>query len=422
MVSNPVRVLLFSTLYPNTAQPNHGIFVENRLCHTVAQGGVEAVILAPVPFFPFSHAAFGRYGVYARVPESESRHGMAVLHPRYLVFPKMSDFTPWFLYRSALAAVRRLQSAGQSFDVIDAHYFYPDGVVAAMLGRALRIPVIITGRGSDLTLIARYPLAGRRIRWAISEASVVVAVCEDLRRRLLGMGADARHSVTLRNGVDMDNFSRGDRAAARAALGLKRFTLLSVGSLIRRKGHDIAIRALADLPDCDLLIAGSGPLRSELQHLATRVGVADRVRYLGEVRHAALSDIYRAADVMVLLSDREGWANVLLEAMACGTPVVATDVNGTSEVVRAPEAGVLMRARTPAALVDALGLLRRNMPDPAATSAYARRFDWTPTAQANKSLLISTANAGYAGRHSPRLLDGVWPYLALDAGVNIPQP
>ncbi len=411
-MSDVTRVLVFSTLYPNAAQPNHGVFVENRLRHTLALGGISASVVAPVPYFPFSHPMFGRYAHFAKVPEHEVRHGIDVVHPRYLVIPRLSRLTPYFLYRTALRLVRSMQKQGQNFDVIDAHYFYPDGVAAAWLGRKLEIPVVITGRGTDLTLIPKDAHALRKIQGAIAQSSAMITVCEDLRQHLLRLGAREDRTLTLRNGVDLQQFTPGDRNAARMQFASSRFTWVSVGSLIPRKGHHITIEALARSLDCNLLIAGSGPLRAELELLAGRLGVGHRVRFLGDVPHAALPSVYRAADVMVLASDREGWANVLLEAMACGTPVVATNINGTAEVVRAPAAGRLMTARTPEALLAAMSELRRNMPSSQATRAYAELFSWAQTANANKALLTDIGAAGYAGRHRPGLTDAARACIA----------
>ena len=400
------RVLVFSTLYPNAAQPNHGVFVENRLRATIAQGGIEATVIAPVPYFPLSHEFFGRYSTFARVPRREVRHGVEVWHPRYLVIPKVgSGYAPEALFRRGLALARRLQEAGQRFDVIDAHYFYPDGVAAARLGQALRLPVIITGRGTDLTLIPEQTGARRRILWAAQQASAMVTVCDDLRRRLVVLGAPADRIVVLRNGVDLLLFRPQDRADASTALGLDGFTLLCVGGLIPRKGLDLVLDALAKCPDYTLLIAGGGPQRAALEAQAKRLGVAGRVRFLGEVAHADLPSVYAAADVLVLASSREGWANVLLEAMACGTPVVATDVNGAGEVVRARAAGVLMSRRTPECLVEALDSLRHNMPSRLETRRYAEDFGWTRIGEANKALLKGAAAAGFEGRHAPGVLD-----------------
>ena len=391
------RVLVFSTLYPNAAQPNHGVFVDNRLRETLALGGLEATVVAPVPFFPFKQKAFGAYSTFARVPRHEKRRDLDVWHPRYLVVPKIGSlWTPEFLYRSALACVRRLQRDGQTFDVIDAHYFYPDGVAAIRLGRELGLPVVITGRGTDLTLIPQAPETRKLVVDAAARASAMVTVCEDLRQRLIVLGAAPERVITLRNGVDLDLFAPRDREAARAQHGLSGFVLLSVGGLIPHKSHHIAIEALPACPDCTLVIAGGGPMRAELEQLAAQLGVTDRVRFLGNTPHSQLPALYSAADALVLASEREGWANVLLEAMACGLPVLATDVNGTAEAVRAPEAGLLLPERSAASLVATLAKLRADLPRREDTRRYAEQFGWGPIARANRSLLTAVAAQGVA--------------------------
>jgi glycosyltransferase involved in cell wall biosynthesis len=391
------RILVFSTLYPNAAQPNHGVFVENRLLHTLALGGAEATVLAPVPYFPSGHPWFGRYAAFARAPRREVRNGLEIWRPRYLVAPKIgSAWAPELLYRAALRKVRALQAAGQRFDVIDAHYFYPDGVAAARLGRALRLPLVITGRGSDLTVIPGSVSARSQIQWASRQANALVTVCEDLRCRLVALGAPEARTLVLRNGVDLERFAPRDRHAARAALGVSGFVLLSVGGLIPRKGHDLTLKLLTRYPDCTLLIAGSGPLRTELEGLARRLGLAQRVRFLGEVAHTDLPSVYAAADLMVLASSHEGWANVLLESMACGTPVLATDVNGAAEAVQSPAAGRLAPERSVDCLARTLEELRRDLPSRDETRRYAEGFSWRQTAKANLALLNAVAKHGYA--------------------------
>ena len=395
-----LRALVFSTLYPNQAQPNHGVFVENRLRHTLAEGGIEATVLAPVPWFPFNHKIFGQYATYARVPRIETRHGLTVYHPRFPIIAKVGTrLTPRFLYQAARRALGQMGDV--KFDLIDAHYFYPDGVAAARLAEELNLPLLITGRGTDLTLIPQFPVERAQIQWAARKASALITVCEDLKDRLIELGEPASRIVTLRNGVDLQRFSLGDREAARRRLGLKGFTLLSVGSLIPRKGHDLIIAALAELPDAQLLIAGSGPMRTELERIAQEKVVTERVRFLGEIAHDALSEAYRAADIFILASSREGWANVLLEAMASGTPVVATNVNGTPEVLRDPALSVMVEQRSAASLADAVKRLRAHLPDRAAVRAYAEQFSWEETARANKALFLAAARHGFRDRFNP---------------------
>ena len=376
----PVRLLTFSSLYPNAAQPTHGVFVETRLRQLLASGQARSTVLAPVPWFPSAAPAFGAWSVFARAPMSELRHGISVHHPRFAVIPRVGmSLAPWLLFRAALPAARRLLAGGVRFDAIDAHYVYPDGVAAVWLGEALDRPVVITARGTDVNLIPNFAGPRRLIRAAIARAAALVAVSGALAEALGGLGARPDQVSVLRNGVDTSLFRPpADRAAARAALGLVGPTLISVGHLIARKGHDLAIAALADLPGWSLLIVGDGPERARLAALAARAGLASRVRLLGARPQAELPALYGAADVLVLASSREGWANVLLEAMACGTPAVASDIPGNPEVVRAPEAGRIV-TRTPAAIAAGVCDLSAAAPGRAATRAYAERFGWGPT-------------------------------------------
>ncbi|MDE2517590.1 MAG: glycosyltransferase [Rhodospirillales bacterium] len=377
----PLRLLIFSTLFPNAARPNHGVFVENRLRHLLASGTVEASVLAPVPWFPSRHPRFGDWARHAAVPYQEQRHGLTIHHPRYAVLPRIGmNVAPILLYRAALAGARRLIAAGARFDAIDAHYMYPDGVAAVWLGRALGVPVVVTSRGTDVNLIPRHAIPRRLIQGAIRDAAHLVAVSAALAEVLITLGAPAEKVTVLRNGVDTALFRPPvDRQATRAALGLDGPTLLSVGLLIERKGHHRVIEALRGLPGHTLLIAGEGPERAALEALAARLGVAGRVRFLGARPHAELPAIYGAADALVLASSREGWANVLLEAMACGTPVVASPIWGNPEVVREPAAGLIAAANTPAAIEEAVAALLAAPPARTATRAYAERFGWEET-------------------------------------------
>lgn len=376
-----IHLLTFSTLYPNAAQPNHGVFVENRLRHLVAGGGVESTVLAPVPWFPSRSTRFGAWCRYAASPRQEWRHGLRVYHPRFVSLPRIGMLSnPLTLYHAAKTAVGRLLRGGLSFDVIDAHYLYPDGVAAVWLARHLNKPVVITARGSDTSLLPRHAIPRRLIRDAIADADALIAVSAGLKEGLVSLGTPPERVTVLRNGVDLELFRPvANRTAVRAELNLDGPTLLSVGLLIERKGHHLIIEAMRDLPDHTLLIVGEGPDRQSLRTLAERCGVANRVRLLGSQPHADLPRYYSAADGLVLASSREGWANVLLESMACGTPVVASPAWGSREAVAAPEAGLVLSEVTPAAIaagVRQLFALPRNR---AATRQYAEGFSWHDT-------------------------------------------
>ncbi len=375
-----LRLLTFSTLYPNAARPNHGVFVENRLRHLVGSGQAASTVVAPVPFFPFDAPQFGDWAVNARAPSREERHGLTVLHPRYPVIPKIGmSAGPWLLYRAMLPPLRRLLASGPPVDAIDAHYLYPDGVAAVWLGRRLGVPVVLTARGTDVNDIPRHATPRRLIQGAMAGAAALIAVSAALKEAMVAMGAPEQKVTVLRNGVDTRLFRPpADRARLRARLGLGRPTLLSVGHLIERKGHHLVVQAMTALPGCELLVAGEGPERGRLTALIAARGLADRVRLLGARPHAEMAELYGAADALVLASSREGWANVLLELMACGTPVVATNIWGNPEVVRCRDAGVIVERSTEAIGAGA-GALLTHPPSRRSTRVYAEAFGWDET-------------------------------------------
>jgi len=375
----PVSILTVTTLFPNDVQPSHGIFVETRLRKLVASGMVDAHVLAPVPWLP-PLISYGAVGPLWKVPRHSARGGIAVEHPRYLVVPKIGmNIAPFTLYRAMHSQLKKLLASGIKVDLIDAHYFYPDGVAAVWLARAFDLPVVVTARGTDISLIPQFAFARKLIVEAARHADGVIAVCQALKDELVALGVPADRVSVLRNGVDLELFQPRDRLALRKAMAVDGFTLVSVGHLIERKGHHHAIEALTGLPDATLLIAGDGPERSALEALAARIGVAGRVRFLGVLAQSALCDVYNCADALVLASSREGWANVLLEAMACGTPVIASAVWGTPEVVASPDAGRLMPSLDANGVVEAATALRGALPERAATRKYAEGFDWQST-------------------------------------------
>jgi teichuronic acid biosynthesis glycosyltransferase TuaC len=384
-----LSILTATTLFPNDAKPAHGAFVAMRLEKLVASHEVAAEVLAPIPWIP----PFVRYPHVGRldlVPEKTMHGQTTVWHPRYLVVPKVGmTLAPRSLYRAMRRTLRRLLAEGRRFDLIDAHYFYPDGVAAVRLGREFGIPVVVTARGTDINLIPDYPTPRKMILDAAAQADGLITVCQALKDRMVELGVPESRVTVLRNGVDLVLFHPIGRAAARRELGFRRRTIGSVGWLIERKGHHHVIGALPKLPDTDLVIVGEGPERAALEQLAAKLGVANRVRFLGMMDQARLAQIYRGLDALVLASSREGWANVLLEAMACGTPVVASAVWGTPEVVADPAAGVLMKNLDADGVAEGVQQLFAALPDRAATRAYAEGFDWDATTKGQLALFHS---------------------------------
>jgi glycosyltransferase involved in cell wall biosynthesis len=353
-----MKLLTLTSLFPGSAAPRHGVFVRERMADYRTRYGAEIEVVAPVPYYP-RWLPGRRYAHFARTPREEEWGGFRVRHPRYLMIPKIGVPLQGLLYHSGVKDTVRRRLHEFRFDLIDAHYAYPDGFAAALLKQRLRVPLALTVRGTDVNLMPGYRSLRGQVRFALQSADAVIAVSKALAELAVQAGADPGRVVTLRNGVDPELFRPLDQDRCRRELELEpgRRVLASVGFLIPRKAQDVILRALSGFPEPErpmLLLAGDGPEEGRLRRLAGELGLSDQVRFLGGVEHGALAAIYSAADLSVLVSSREGWPNVLLESMACGTPVIASAVHGSVEVVANERVGLLLRERTPEALRAAI--------------------------------------------------------------------
>jgi glycosyltransferase involved in cell wall biosynthesis len=391
-----LKIITFSSLFPNAEQPSFGVFVENRLRHLLRDTDIEAQVIAPVPWFPFRHRMFGRYGALACVPAHEKRHGVNVFHPRFLVLPKIGmRLTPWFLARAAARQLRALQQTGFDPDLIDAHYLYPDGVAAAMLGREFGKPVVMTARGSDVTEIGRSQPFRTRILGAASQCSHIITVSNSLQEELTEIGVTTP-MTTLRNGVDAERFNILPGAPNKPN-GRDDFHIVFAGWLIRRKRADLVIKVADLLPGARVTLVGDGPERPALEALVQSLGLDDRVTFLGQQAPERMPEHLGGADVLMLPSEREGWANVLLEAMACGTPVVSNAVAGALDLVTVPEAGRLVRGQSAEAYADAVTDLIANHPGRDAVRRYAQQFGWREISMGQKAIFEAVVEE-FSGR------------------------
>ena len=381
-----LQVLAFTSLFPSVARPRHGIFVETRLRHLVRDAGVDARVIAPVPWFPFRSPAFGRYAQYAATPRRANREsGLSVSHPRYLMLPRLGvAVQPDSMARAALRDLAELRRAGWQPELIDAHYFYPDGVAAALLAERLRIPLVITARGTDVNVLGRLPGPARRILWAAQRAAAIIAVSTRLKQALVEIGVDESKIVVVRNGVDAELFRPEARSTARAHLGLPPSGRLAacVGNLVPEKGFALAVEALLGLEGFHLVIVGDGPCREELAQLARRIGVEQRVVFMPSMPQADLRHLYSSADVLLLTSTREGWPNVVLESLACGTPVVALDVGAVAEMLTDPLVGSIETTRDPAYLAHAVLRTLESAGSAQQIHEHAAGFDWASVSRA----------------------------------------
>lgn len=382
-----MKLLVLSSTYPSRTNPTLGIFVHERVRH-VAQH-VETVVVAPVPWFPANALVRGR--AVADTPTAEVRDGLSVYHPRFLCPPLVGKTLDAALYAASLGPFLRRLRRRFPFDLIDAHFTFPDGVAAAWLGCLFRRPVAVTVRGSHDLRHAGFRLRRRQIGFALRTAAHVIVVSRSLAAFAADLGAAPDKIRVIPNGVDSTRFFPSDREEARSRLDLSpdRVVLLGVGTLTESKGHRRLIELLPDLlsvrPKLLYVAVGNDTRRRDhrrqLEATVRRLGLEAHVWILGPRPQEEVRTWMAAADLFCLATRTEGWCNAIAEALACGLPVVTTDVGGNSEIVRHGHDGFLVpfwdRARFAAAVLAAL-----DAPwDREAIAARAARRSWHRVAE-----------------------------------------
>ncbi len=381
--SGRIDLVVFSSLFPSAARPGAGLFIRERMFR-VAQHRPLAVV-SPQPWFPGqSLIRLLRPGYRPQAPALEIQQGIRVYHPRFLSVPGLlRQFDGWSMALASFGMLRRLKQQGAQ--LIDAHFAYPDGEAATRLGRWLKLPVTITLRGTEVPH-SKNPVLRPRLARVLKDAARVFSVSTSLRRLAIELGTAAEKAEVVGNGVDIERFHPVERTAARQKyrLPMDAKVLISIGALVERKGMHRVIEVMPALlerhPDLHYVIVGGaspeGNNRVELDALVARLGLADRVHFLGPLPPDELKWPLSASDVFVLATRNEGWANVFLEAMACGLPVISTDVGGNAEVVCRDELGSIVPFGDAAALQQALDAALNKDWDRAAILEYAQANQW----------------------------------------------
>jgi glycosyltransferase involved in cell wall biosynthesis len=344
-------------------------------------------VIAPVPLLDYSRlGGSGSWGT--GFPRHYSDGAVEVFHPRWLYPPRGGWFNAVCLFLAALPCIIRIRRRFP-FQIIDAHFAHPEGIAAAMLASVLGLPFTVTLRGNE-TMHAGFRLRRLWIRWALCRAALVIAVSESLRQFAIGLGVRPERARTIPNGIDVSIYYPRDRTACRERLGLPagKRVILSAGYLIERKGHHHVIRAISSLRaagiDVLLWIVGGkgreGDYEAQLKTLVRESGLEDAVHFTGAVPAAALAEYMAAADVFCLASSREGWPNVVNEALGCGTPVVASDVGGVPDMLRSEEFGFVVPAGDSKALEEALASAVRKSWDRSAIAAWGQSRSWQAVA------------------------------------------
>ncbi len=378
------HIVVFTTLFPNTAQPGAGVFIRERMFRVAK--ALPLMVVAPVPWFPFQGLIrLFRPHFRPAPPYREIQDGIEVLHPRFFSIPGIfKSLDGIFLALSTLTLMRRLQRE-QRCDIIDSHFAYPDAYAASLLGKWLALPFTVTLRGTESRL-AKIPAFRKRMTLALQAAARIFSVSDSLRQVAISLGIPESRTEVVGNGVDTLKFHPIDKAEARIRLGLPPDSpvLVSVGGLVERKGFHRVIDCLPGLlehfPRLHYLIVGGpspeGDIGAQLRAQVARLGLESHVTFTGPMKSELLKAPLSAADVFVLSTRNEGWANVFLEAMACGLPVITTNVGGNAEVVCKPELGAIVPFDDQAALEQAIKAALERKWDRSKIIAHASENTW----------------------------------------------
>ncbi len=388
-----MNIAVVTSLYPVPARPFEGIFAARRWEGMLARGHAVRVVHA----LPWAPLPIGRYRALATAPAHEVRGGIPVERPRHLHVPGRPRGNAVRFARRALEALL----AGPRPDVVVCDYAWPASALAPLLraarwpGDPRRVPCVVNGRGSDVLQVAGEAGLGRDLGANLAQADGWCAVSQDLVDAMDRVAGGALHGWLVPNGVDMELFSPGERAAARRALGrTEEGTLVVVvGHLIERKDPLLALEAFnAGAPEgARLVFVGRGPLADAVAARAQELGLAGRVELVGERPPAELRDWYRAADALMLTSRREGRPNVVLEALASGTPVIATEAGGTGELLRDPR--WLARGREPRAVGALLGAVLAAPPTAEELRAVVEPLSWRASFETLERFLATAVAA-----------------------------
>ncbi|MDR6225544.1 glycosyltransferase family 4 protein [Desmospora profundinema] len=390
-----LNVMVISHMYPNPANPMSGIFVHNQV-KALAKEGVHLRVVSPIPHFPF----YPKWRNYRKFPTAATMAEIPIWYVPTWMFPGGFFFSAYgyFYYSSLFRVVSELWKASP-FDLIHCHTIYPDGYAGTLLKKTFGVPVITTIHGSDIRLYP-YKSVGvyQRTEKALRNSDHVVTVSERLKRDVQKWSTGVEVS-TIHNGFDPERFFPCAQQDARERLDQSPDgkIILFVGNLYKVKGLFDLLDAFAGLaqrhPDAQLVLVGDGPLRCDLIKRSREISIHDRVHFIGRRPYDEIPLWINASDVVTLSSLSEGLPSIVLEAMGCGKPVVATDVGGISEVVQHGKTGFLVPPRQPKELEQHLEIvlmdnegLNMDMGERAYTEAGA--FTWKRNAERMMDLYL----------------------------------
>ncbi|GAA0467091.1 glycosyltransferase family 4 protein [Parasphingorhabdus litoris] len=374
-MTNPLNILTLSTLFPNAASPNFGIFVERQTTELASRAEADVTVINPIGIPPLPLRGLEPYRALADLPEHELWRGLNVYRPRFPLIPKFGGSrNPERIAAALLPLVKKLHD-GKPFDLIDAEFFYPDGPAAMRLSNQLDIPFTVKARGADIHHWGRETKCLPQILAAADKASGLLAVSKALKQDMVDLGIESDKILVHYTGLDRHKFAPVDRSATKRKLDVHGPLFICAGALIQRKNQVLVIEAIQSIPDATLMLAGTGEEENAYRALADKLGVKNRVRFLGNVPHDDLPELVAAADIAILPSKSEGLANAWVEALSCGTPIIISEAGGARELLCSDTAGRIVEQKS-SAIVDAVKVLLKDKPEQEDVRATVSQFSW----------------------------------------------
>jgi len=354
-----LNILISSSIFPNKKEVTKGIYIFHQVKALSKYCNVKVV--ASVPYFP-GWIKSKKYDFYPKLPKKEIIDGLEVLHPRVSVIPKFGRSVYGFLYALCLyQPMKRLKRSFQP-DIIICYWAYPDGFANVLLANILKIPIILGGRGCDINDISDYRSKKLMVSWALKASDRVMAVSNAMKREMIKLGIPEEKIKVIPNGLD-NIFKSLDKKDARRLINLQpenkeQKIILYCGRFGPEKGLEYLIKAVKILYDRNvsfrLILVGDGQQKDQIKKLVISSGLAKRVQFKEEMPYDKMPALMNSSDIFCLPSIREGWPNVVMEALGCGIPVVASEVGGVPEILTSPEYGIMVPKQNYEELANAL--------------------------------------------------------------------
>lgn len=383
-----LNILLITNLFPNKMEPNRGIFIK--------QAGFELAqlcnlhVVAPVPFFPFKSRFLQKWSMYAEIEKKEVIDGLEVYHPRWLIIPKILASAYGLSFFFCIYSLIKKIVINKKINLIYGQWVYPDGFAAVLLGKVFKKPVILQALGCDINLYSRYFLRRILITWSLKNCKKVIVVSKALKDKIIDLGIEKEKIVYIPNGIDSNLFHPLDKEECRKELQLSKDEkiILFIGSLESVKGVDTLIFAFEEFIKninfkCCLVIIGKGSLLEFLRKLISKMGIAENVKFIGEVDHERIPIWLNASDLFCLPSIREGMPNVILEALACKKPLVSTRVGAIPDLLQEDDFYKLIKINSPKELCGSFQTIFHNLSTKEFKSAnWKYQFTWEANSRA----------------------------------------